>query len=111
MALIVKYKFDNKLADNFPTFNSGFTYTHEDVVEGDITTRSIYSNSSPTKMLFGQDWNSSNDNATNKSLSLLEVLDMNVVSLTTCASMFRRCENVTRVDTTNFSVNNVTIAR
>ena len=100
--IIAKYKFNNTLADNIPTFNDGFTYTYEDVVEGDVTTRSIYSDSSPTKMQFGQDYNASNDNPTNKSLSLLEVLDMNVSTLTTCGSMFRKCSNVSKIDTTNF---------
>ena len=107
MALIVKYKFNNTLADNIPTFNDGFTYTHEDVVEGEVTTRSIYSDSFPTKMQFGQDHNLSNDSPTNKSLSLLEVLDMDVSSLTTCNSMFRQCNNVSKINTTNFNTSNV----
>ena len=105
----VKYKYNNKLANNIPTFNSGFdAYTYTDVVEGNTTTRTLKINGCPTKMQFGQYYNASNDNATNKSLSLLEVLDMDVSSLTTCSAMFRKCNNVSKIDTTYFDTSNVT---
>ena len=105
----VKYKYNNTLANNIPAFDSGFNaYTYTDVVEGNITTRTLKINGCPTKMQFGQDYNASNDNPTNKSLSLLEVLDMDVSSLTTCSAMFRKCNNVSKIDTTNFNTSNVT---
>ena len=36
---------------------------------------------------------------------------MDVSSLTTCSAMFRRCENVSKIDTTNFNTSNVTDMR
>ena len=108
----VKYKYNNTLANNIPTFNSGFNaYTYTDVVEGNITTRTLKINGCPTRIQFGQSYNASNDNPTNKSLSLLEVLDMDVSSLVACDNMFRKCENVSKIDTTNFNTSNVTDMR
>ncbi len=100
MALIVKYRFNNTLNDLFPTFNEGFRYSYEDVIKGKTTIRSITSDSSPTKMQFGQD----DDNSpTDKSLSLLEIIDLDVESLTTCSNMFRQCQNVKSINMTNFN--------
>lgn len=53
--LIAKYKFNNTLYDNLPMFNDGFSYTYKDVVDGDVTTRTIYSDSLPSAFMFGYD--------------------------------------------------------
>ena len=40
---IAEYKFNNTLYDLIPVFNDGFTYTYEDTVDGEVTTRTINS--------------------------------------------------------------------
>ena len=46
---IAEYKFNNTLYDLIPEFNAEFTdYTYEDIVDGEVTTRTIYSSSLPT---------------------------------------------------------------
>ena len=101
MGVIAKYKFNNTLEANLlPEFNSEFTsdlYTVTDEVNGEVTTRTIESDSLPTLMRFGIE-STINIFATDRELSLLEVIDMNTNELTTGHSMFRRCENLTKVD-------------
>lgn len=46
--IIAEYKFNNILYDLIPEFNEGFEYTYEDILEGNVTTRTIYSNELPT---------------------------------------------------------------
>ena len=51
---IVEYEFNNTLYDLIPEFNAEFTdYTYEDIVDGVVTTRTIYSSSLPTMIRFG----------------------------------------------------------
>ena len=97
--LICSYKFDNTTYDLIPTFNSGFTYTHTDAVDGNITTRTIESDVLPTKIQFGGLTGSS---------SLLEVLEIDTSSVTTMGSMFNGCNALTSLDVSNFDTKNVT---
>jgi len=86
---VVKYKFDNTL-DVIPAFNTGFTYTYEDIVEGNITTRTIYSNSLPTSM----------DMGTNSyKLTYVEYIDIS--NLTSLRYMFNDCLNLTNINNIN----------
>ena len=97
--IIVKYKFDNTTYDLIPTFNSGFTYTHTDTVEGNVTTRTIESDVLPTKIQFGN---------LDGSSSLLEVLEIDTKSVTNMSYMFRNCNALTSLDVSNFDTSNVT---
>ena len=91
MAVIAKYKFNNTLYDLIPEFNDEFTdYTYTDEVNGNETTRTIESNNLPTMIRFGSLGGSEN----NKSLSLIEVLDLNTNNITTMNAMFRFCKNL-----------------
>ena len=105
--LITKYKFNNTLYDLFPEFNSGFEFTHTDEVNGEVTTRTIESESSPTLIRFGRVWVEGETNTDNRTNSLLEVLDMNTSGLTSCNSMFRYCKLLTSI-TCNWDTSNVT---
>ncbi len=102
-----EYKFDNTLADLIPEFNEGIEYIYEDVVEENIVTRTIYSNELPTLIRFGMIGDGTDGETPVKHLSLLEVLDINCTNLTTCASMFRRCKNLTKINNINVT-NSVT---
>ena len=97
--IIVKYKFDNTTYDLIPTFNSGFTHTHTDVVEGNVTTRTIESDVLPTQIRFGNLGGSS---------SLLEVLEIDTKNVTTMQSMFNDCNKLTSLDVSNFDTSSVT---
>ena len=108
--IVVKYKFNPSTYENYlPVFNSEYTdYTTSDVNNEDGTiTRTIESDSLPTSMRFGQAWISEENGATNKSKSLLEILDMNTSNLTNMISMFRYCINLTSI-TCNWNTSEVT---
>ena len=79
MGVIAKYKFNNTLEANLlPEFNSEFTsdlYTVTDEVNGDITSRTIESDSLPTRMRFGATESSV---ATERSKSLLEIISLDI---------------------------------
>ena len=102
MGVIAKYKFNNTLEANLlPEFNSEFTsdlYTVTDEVDGEVTTRTIESESLPTLMRFG--YRATADSAESphgtqaEAESLLDVLEMSIDGLTTMSDMFRLCENV-----------------
>lgn len=107
MAVIAKYKFNNTLYDLIPEFNSEFTdYTYTDEVNGNETTRTIESNSLPTLMRFGQEYNnySTTDNRSN---SLIEILNMCTNELITAEKMFKGCTNLTKVSC-NWNTSNIT---
>ena len=108
MGVIAKYKFNNTLEANLlPEFNSEFTsdlYTITDEVEGDITTRTIESDSLPTLMRFGSNLDTYVEGS---ELALLEVLDMNTSGLISCYRMFRYCKNLTSI-TCEWDTSNVT---
>ena len=101
MSIIAKYKFDSSVyADLIPEFNSEFTsdlYTVTDELDGEVTTRSIESDSLPTLMRFGRAYVDGESNTDNRTDSLLEVLDMNTSELTNCYNMFRYCKNLTSI--------------
>ena len=105
--LITKYKFNNTLYNLFPEFNSEFGFTYTDEVNGNITTRTIESDSSPTMIRFGRLWVAGEGATSNRTNSLLEVLDMNVNS-TDCSSAFRHCRNVTSINLSNFNTSGAT---
>ena len=92
--IVAKYKFNpSTYSDYLPVFNSGFSYTKSDVNNGDGTiTRTIESNSLPTLMRFGE-----TTSATDRSNSLLEILDMNTSNLTSMVNMFGYCKNLTSI--------------
>ena len=90
---VAEYKFNNTLYDLIPEFNTEFTdYTYEDIVDGEVTTRTIYSDSLPTIIKFG------NTEETNRSISLLEVLKLDVSEITDMFCMFARCSSLTRIN-------------
>jgi surface protein len=101
---VAEYKFINTLYNLIPEFNATFNYTYEDIVEGNTTTRTIYSDSLPNLIRFGI--NSDNEFGDNKSLSLLEVLSLNADNLSTCQRMFKACENVKSINCENVTINN-----
>ena len=105
--LITKYKFNNTLYNLFPEFNSEFGFTYTDEVNGNITTRTIESDSSPTMIRFGRLWVAGESATDNRTDRLLEVLDMNVNS-TDCSSAFRHCRNVTSINLSNFNTSSAT---
>lgn len=97
--LVCKYKFDSSIyADLIPEFNSEYTdYTVTDEVSGNIVTRTIECDILPTRMAFGNKENTNNKEATDRELSLLEVLDMNTSELTDLSYMFAYCKNLISV--------------
>ena len=102
--IIAKYKYDSSVyADFVPVFNDGYSgYTISDVVDGNMTTRTIECDILPTLIRFG------NEGTTNsRTDSLLEVLDINTSGLTSCISMFRSCNNLTSI-MCNWDTSNVT---
>ena len=111
MGVIAKYKFNNTLEANLlPEFNSEFTsdlYTVTDEVDGDVTTRTIESDSLPTLMRFGRLWVEGETDTDNRTDSLLEVLDMDTGGLTSCSYMFRYNKNLTSI-TCEWDTSNVT---
>ena len=105
--IVAKYKFNpNTYSDYLPVFNSGFTYTKSDVTNSDGTiTRTIESSSLPTFMRFGE-----TTDATDRSKSLLEILDMNTSNLTSMVNMFGYCKNLTSI-VCNWNTSEVTNIR
>ena len=99
MGVIAKYKFNNTLEANLlPEFNSEFTsdlYTVTDEVNGEVTTRTIESDSLPTLMRFGA-VNSSV--ATERSKSLLEIISLDISNCDNLYHYFRWCTNLTTVN-------------
>ena len=89
---VAEYKFDNS-SDVLPEFNEGYFYIYEDVVEGNITTRTIYGVNFPTSICFQE-------------LSyLLEVHYLETSKLTSAYNLFYNCADLTYVDLSysNFS--------
>ena len=103
---IAEYKFDNTLYDLFPEFNEEFSYTYEDTIEGNITTRTIYSDSLPTRISFGQ----GHVEAQPRELSLLGIEYLNITNATkTIYNLFARCHNLQYINGVNdWDVSNVT---
>ena len=95
--IIAEYKFNNILYDLIPEFNEGFEYTYEDVLEGNVTTRTIYSNELPTLIRFGNSDTSGETGDYNKYNSLLEVLYLASSEITYAGLMFHRCANVSYI--------------
>ena len=96
--IVAKYKFNpNTYADLLPVFNNGYTsYTKSDTTNSDGTiTRTIESSTLPTSMRFGE-----TSKVSDRSNSLLEVLDMNTSNLTSMYCMFNFCTNLTSVSCT-----------
>ena len=96
--IVAKYKFNpSTYADLLPIFNNGYTsYTKSDITNSDGTiTRTIESSALPTSMRFGE-----TTNVSDRSNSLLEVLDMNTSNLTNMYCMFKFCTNLTSVSCT-----------
>ena len=107
--IVAKYKFNpSTYSDYLPIFNSEFTnYTKSDVTNsGGTIIRTIESNNLPTKIQFGQSRFSGENGATNKSKSLLEVLDMNTSNIIDMGNMFRYCINLTNINC-NWNTSNV----
>ena len=100
--LIAQYKFDNTLYDLIPEFNDGFTYEYKDILDGEVTIRTIYSDSLPTTVRFGARTTS------NMTLSLLEVDYLNTSNVTDMSYMFYNCGSLTSLDVNNFNTSNVT---
>lgn len=99
--LITQYKFDNTLYDLIPEFNDGFTYDYTDIVDGEVTIRTIYSDSLPTIVRFGAKTTS------NRVLSLLEVEYLNTSKVTDMSYMFGYCYSLTQLDLSNLDTSNV----
>ena len=102
---IAEYTFDNSVGDTVlyitPTTIVG---VNEDVVNGNITTRTVYIDDStmPTELRFGQ-----GGSGYNHSLLTVEYLniDTNITKLDMC---FYRCADLQRVNTSNWNTSNVT---
>ena len=97
--IIAKYKFTTSV-DTLPTFNTDYTYTVSDTVNEDGTTTRIITNEDdtvPTSISFY-----------NKT-GLLEVYELDISGLTSFASMFAGCNNVTTLpDMTGWCTNKIT---
>ena len=94
--IIAKYKFTTSI-DTIPNFNSGYVYNIEDVDNGDgTTTRTILSENPPTSISFSS------------KTGLLEVYELNISNLSSIASMFSGCENLTHIyDIENWDTSNI----
>ena len=102
---IAEYKFNNTIYNLFPEFNTEFTdYTYEDIVDGEVTTRTIISDDLPTIVRFG----TGNASSTNRESSLLEIIELKTDNLTTMSYMFSNCENLTYINSSNWNTSNVT---
>ena len=94
---IVEYKFNSSIDTLFSEVNEGFTYTYEDIDNGDGTiTRTIYSDQLPTKIRF-EDCE-----------GLLELLYLNTSELTTLRKTFKNCYNVTSINATDWDTSKIT---
>ena len=80
-------------------------YSYNDIVNGNITTRTLYSDNSLEHISFG--WWDDDNNPTDRSLSLLEVNYLNIDTLTSASCMFYNCTNLTHVKTSNWDTSNV----
>ena len=94
--IVCKYKFDKSIYSNLiPIFNDGYNgYTITDEIDSENENhiiRTIECDVLPTMMRFGSE---ENDNATDKSLSLLEIIELNTSGLTSCRRMFKNCRNL-----------------
>ena len=95
---IAQYKFNNTIYNLIPEFNAEFTnYTYGDIVEGNTTTRTIYSDDLPTLIRFGEVGSDSD-----KSNSLLEVNYINTSNINDVTYMFSYCQSLTSVNTNNW---------
>ena len=95
--IIVKYKFNNTLYDLIPEFNAEFTgYAYEDIVDGEVTTRTIYSNSLPTMVRFGNPDSSGSGGEASKAKfrAIIELIYLDATNITTCELMFHGCCNI-----------------
>ena len=106
--LIVQYKFDKSIYENFiPEFNSEFT-NYEIVDEyldtENIITRTIYSNDLPTIIRFGD----SEVTDISKCRCLLELCDINTDRIINMDDMFAWCTSMKSINTDHFNTNNVT---
>ena len=106
--MVAEYKFDNTIYDLFPEFNEGFAYTYEDVVEGNVTTRTIYSDSLPTLMRFGTNILYANDYVKGSEVALISIEYLDTSNLTTCYNMFKRCTSLVSINTDGWNTSNVT---
>ena len=97
--LIVKYKFDNTSCDLLPTFNIPYTYTYTDIIEDNITIRTIESDTLPTRIRLG---------AMSDSLCLLEVIEMNASKVIDVVNMFFNCKKLTSINLSNINTSSVT---
>ena len=105
---IAEYKFNNTLYDLIPEFNESFTYAYEDIVEENITTRTIYSDSLPTQMRFGTNTLYANDYVKGSEVALISIEYLDTSNLTTCYNMFKRCTNLVSINTDGWNTSNVT---
>ena len=94
---ITEYKFNNTIYDLIPVFNEGFTYTYEDVVDGVVTTRTIYSDNLPNTVRFST-CSTNGQGCDGRELALLELLYLNNSNLLTESQMFQSCVNLTKVE-------------
>ncbi len=93
---IAEYKFNNNSSDLIPEFNSEFAYIYEDIVEGEITTRTIYSNSLPTSISFMSQ------------TSLTEINYLKTDKVISMYAMFYQCSNLTYVNMKDWNTDNLT---
>ena len=118
---LTKYTFtkvvNEETIDFLPVFSNNIVYEKVDVDNGDTITRTLnieFENLGEfkklTSMRFGDATSDDIEgvDASNRALSLLSVDLLNVSTLTTCTQMFRRCYNVSKIDTAYVSVTNVT---
>lgn len=94
--IIAKYKFTTSI-DTVPKFNTGYSYNIEDINNDDsTTTRTIISETLPTSIAFAS------------CMGLLEVYSLDISNLTSFASMFTGCENLTTIQgTENWNTTNI----
>ena len=94
--IITKYKFTTSI-DTVPKFNTGYSYNIEDINNNDsTTTRTITSETLPTSISFAS------------CTGLLEVYSLDISNLTSFASMFSSCENLTTIQgTENWKTTNI----
>ena len=101
---IATYKFNNTMYDLIPYFEDGFNYGYvcDDTVEGNTTTRRLYSEALPQYMCFGNGEGS--DDRTN---SLYEIDYLNTSNLVSMYCMFADCTNLYAINDCNWDTRNV----
>lgn len=104
---VVSYTFNNTVYDLFPVFNEGSAYDfcYEDVVNDTVTTRSIYADSLPTRIIFGE---ATESNRTN---SLLTIEKMDTSELTSLNMLCHLCKYLTKVNCSDWNTSKVTNIR